>query len=346
MPLDLLRKVPGNPKSDLFYNCLDCRNHIAKLSNEFKKESRETAEANGRFFCGQCCKEQAKEEQATNKDGSASESCKACKDIEIERNIDKALQLKTIYLAIKLERIFRHEVSCEKCKCLYFVPQDPNDLKVIKIETYTKDLTDPSRYLFFSGQEWKVRDFLKLHSTSLELNILDLDHLPEEEQRKRGLLLPNETFIPKVDNVSEMTCEGKMRLESLKTQLACSLCHVEETVDREKGKVIRSTLRKIKLDYVNSLKASGCSCCALKDPKYPRKFDMDHIDPTIKFMGISDMVRDDKYTLEDLIKECAKCRVLCKHCHRRHTVIQRAMGIIRSRKPQATINKIKPAENV
>lgn len=42
-----------------------------------------------------------------------------------------------------------------------------------------------------------VKDIIKLFHDELEINIIELDHLPEKDQRERGLLLPNEIYVPK-----------------------------------------------------------------------------------------------------------------------------------------------------
>ena len=45
------------------------------------------------------------------------------------------------------------------------------------------------------------------------------------------------------------------------------------------------------------------------------------------------------YSLDDLIKECSKCRVLCKHCHKIHTNKQAKEGLFKSRNGSRHINK-------
>ena len=43
--------------------------------------------------------------------------------------------------------------------------------------------------------------------------------------------------------------------------------------------------------------------------------------------NISKMCMDPGYSLDDVIQECNKCRVLCKHCHRIHTFRQIKAGL-------------------
>ena len=40
------------------------------------------------------------------------------------------------------------------------------------------------------------------------------------------------------------------------------------------------------------------------------------------------MTKDKNYTMQDVIDEVAKCRVLCLHCHIIHTRNQRKEGIV------------------
>jgi hypothetical protein len=79
---------------------------------------------------------------------------------------------------------------------------------------------------------------------------------------------------------------------------------------------------------VKSLKLAGCSSCGYLDSNLPRFFDMDHIDPANKIADLATMVNTKDYSLEDVIAECKKCRVLCKFCHKIHTKLQIAKGII------------------
>jgi hypothetical protein len=162
----------------------------------------------------------------------------------------------------------------------------------------------------------------------LELDILEFDHLPENEQRAKGFLLPEETFIPKIRNVSKMSSEAAIRLEAAKCQLVCTRCHVEETVRRERGLDItaRSHSEREKMAYVNDIKIKGCEICSYANAELLRFFHLDHIRPENKVENISRMVKDNQYLLDDVKRELIKCRVLCGHCHKIHTKNQRLTG--------------------
>jgi hypothetical protein len=150
---------------------------------------------------------------------------------------------------------------------------------------------------------------------------LDFDHLTEKEQRDRGLLKPGDVFVDKVNAVSQIRSEHGMGVESLKCQLICAECHVSETISRMDDSIIREVtpLMREKMDYVNKLKLSGCSCCGYRNDELLRAFDLDHINPLEKINGVSQMIWDSRYSLQNVIDECVECRVLCKFCHRIHT---------------------------
>jgi hypothetical protein len=92
------------------------------------------------------------------------------------------------------------------------------------------------------------------------------------------------------------------------------------------------------MDITNEIKIKGCELCGYKNTSLLRFFEFDHIDPKTKIDCVAIMIKK-AYTIDDLIKECAKCRVLCGHCHRIHTRNQVRNGIItRSDKPY-TLNE-------
>ena len=166
---------------------------------------------------------------------------------------------------------------------------------------------------------------------SLELRVIDFDHLTEEEQRDRKLLLPNEIYVPKSTgkkSISQMGSEHTMRLESKKCQILCIRCHVLTTMFREKGLRKRSGLEKVKLDYVNKLKCGGCKICGYINSELPRFFDMDHLDPNTKTECVGRMVMSHEFSLQQVKSECELCRVLCRECHRIHTSTQLKNGVI------------------
>jgi hypothetical protein len=72
--------------------------------------------------------------------------------------------------------------------------------------------------------------------------------------------------------------------------------------------------------YILSLikSASGCEMCKISNAT---ALDFDHINPAMKLHNVSRMVG--RYTFATILREVAKCRVLCANCHRMHTAEQR-----------------------
>lgn len=242
---------------------------------------------------------------------------------------------RNIYKDIKYEFSQKIGSNCGKCSFV-FLQQENFPLE---LPTYLKD---GERFVMIDGIEISTKEFLEINKDKIELDILQLDHLPEDEQRKRGLLEETEKFVPKKAHVSKLSSEHSMRLESLKCQLLCERCHLIETIARENGIAYnsRSKVERLKLEYATPQKLKGCEVCGYKNVDIPWYFHFDHIDPSDKVKEIARMIKDNKYTLEELKKEITKCRVLCSHCHAIHTRKQRESGIIKNNKKWYRISVI------
>lgn len=315
VPIHLFRKIPENPNSEIFSICLDCRKQ-KRIKNK-KHIIAKTIEANkaGKILCVTCSKEITVNNKSYNKDGNLNKVCFSCQS----RAAERTEYLRNLYKTIILEFIVKHQASCQKCFKLYFVPDDGTTISK-GFETYSKD--DGYRYLKgLDNKEYKVIDVLNYMPYNLELSVIELDHLTEYEQRERKLLSDNEVFVPKYKPVSQLRSEHKMRFEAKKCQHLCIKCHIEVTISREKGvpETQRSIHEREKMKYVNELKSKGCSNCGYVNLNLLRFFDLDHTDPELKTETITIMVRDNKYSLHDVIAESQKCTVMCKMCHRLKT---------------------------
>ena len=82
------------------------------------------------------------------------------------------------------------------------------------------------------------------------------------------------------------------------------------------GKCYKNTLKE-RRDLIDNIKLkTGCLLCGYKE--HPVALDFDHLNPLEKSFTIGT-----KYTsvsLDRLIKEIKKCRVLCANCHRVETL--------------------------
>lgn len=91
-----------------------------------------------------------------------------------------------------------------------------------------------------------------------------------------------------------------------------------------------TTTREI-VDYIKMVQGCQSKDC-MGHPSIPAALDFDHIDPATKYrtrtgktVHPADMVKGGRYSLPTILREIAKCRVLCKNCHAVHTyTVQRA----------------------
>lgn len=315
VPLINFKKYPDDPESEFFTSCLDCRIYNIKMENNRIEKYRKVAEQKGLFFCPKCRKIYPHEERGVNIDNRKSAFCLSCKEKEKE----KYEKQKENYNKLKYEMMQISQSSCNRCMKIYINPIS-NSLKVRELDTYVKN---DIRYVVFEEVEYSVLDFLQKFENILAYKIIQFDHMTEEEQRKTGRLKENEEYIPKFKEIPKLTSEYSRRKELKKCQQLCIKCHIEIEMEREekREKKVDKTgkMFKEKRKYVNNIKKEGCSHCGYKNENLSRFFDMDHIDPYDKNEIISAMVMQAKYSMENLIEECNKCRVLCKFCHAIHT---------------------------
>lgn len=317
VPIELFRMIEDNPKSHLAKMCKDCRTELARIGREKTIRLEERAKDQNKFACSGCHHIVDLDQRASNLDGTLATVCLKCKDRERMRRKETA----ELFNTLRCEFMLKYQSSCFKCNRLYIYDNSSDTL--FQFETSERD---GARYVEIAGEELKVVDVIVNTPEYLELEILHFDHLTEAEQRERGLLKPDEPFIPKYLELSAIASEKTLRLESLKCQLLCARCHVEETIARENPDVVKYPTDKQK--YIDSIKIKGCGKCGYQNTSLLRFFHMDHLDPATKINKVSSMVNDKDYSMQDVIDECDKCRVLCAHCHIIHTRNQRKAGII------------------
>jgi hypothetical protein len=325
VPIHSFRKYPDNPRSPLLDYCSDCREGSSiqhnKNANNIKNNLKDDE-----FYCGECHKPHPISERAPNLNGTISTTCFRGKELQKQRSLNRAKIIKDV----KLEFMEKNQCSCQKCKKVYLIPEE-NKKYVVEIETY--EIND-IRYLEYRNVTYSVRDFFQEYLHLIELRILEFDHLTEGEQRERGLLKDDDEFVPKKDSVGRFNCEDSIRLEANKTQILCARCHREETkrLQKNPNNNTGSALRKEKQQYVNNLKRKGCQVCGYSNENLLNFLECDHLDPSTKVEAISEMVMNDKYSLNDVIQETQDTvvRVICRHCHAIHTDEQLKAGIIKT----------------
>jgi hypothetical protein len=296
---------------DLYETCSDCRNHKAVQNVEYEKIKRASAKE-GEFYCDGCKNYKSLDVRAPNKDGNPSNNCLDCKVVRKERT----KKMRIISYQILYEMFLQTGASCGRCKAIYLIPDEGTQFSV-RLETYN---INGELFVDYKGETYPTLEFLIKFRHLLEFRVMELDHLSEQEQRERGILKPDQKYEPKLGVVSRFSSEREMRRESKKCQNDCCMCHVEDTISRESGNYRRGELESIKKTYVDNLKREcGCSVCGYKTDTLFRFLENDHLKPENKFANICEMVKDNNCTLEQLIEELKKCRIICRHCHKIHT---------------------------
>jgi len=300
-----------------YMTCEECRMYDTGNCNDYRKRKEQEALDEGLHYCSRCGKTTANDEEVGYRlDGTPSINCEECKNYAGE-NCEK---LREIRNNIRIEFITKNEASCECCKSIFINPN--NDYDVQTILPYD---IDGIKHIDYDNNIYTVKQFIVEFRHLLELRILDFDHLTENEQRERGLLKPEDNFIPKTRVIGKLFSEQAIKLEVKKCQLLCVKCHLIVTIKREIGNSKKSGLALQKQNYIDNLKISnqGCTLCKNWDSNLLRYYDFDHIDPLLKIIDIAEMVRSTSYSLEMVVDECKKCRILCRHCHRIHSDKQR-----------------------
>ncbi len=319
IPLKEILKNPENINDGFFELCKECRVYSRFYASNSIENRRIKADEEGLFCCATCVKSFPLDQQPLNLNGSKSSNCISCK----ERAHNYKADLKRIKDTIKLDIIFNNKASCFLCQKFFL---SPNHGSLI-VKMFHTCFHNGVKYVVAGQNYMHVDEFLIKFRGELELEILDSDHLPEKEMRERGLLQPHEPYIPKKDGIGNMRNEKEIRNEVKKTQLICKECHKQVTINRESGIDHAETInRREKREYVDSLKRQGCVSCGVNcrtNYKMLRFYDCDHLDEKNKIANVSQMVWSSEYTINDVIEECKKCRVLCGFCHIIHSRNQR-----------------------
>ncbi|MEX2547856.1 MAG: hypothetical protein WD830_08725 [Chloroflexota bacterium] len=123
---------------------------------------------------------------------------------------------------------------------------------------------------------------------------------------------------------------AKVMAEVAKCDIVCLNCHRLRTRDRwigrsRKGKYTtpsgarRQVLWREKAALLARLQDVPCTDCGQRFPK--AAMDFDHRDPTTKQYVVSRMLVG--ATTDQILKEAAKCDVICANCHRMRTYQRR-----------------------
>jgi hypothetical protein len=136
------------------------------------------------------------------------------------------------------------------------------------------------------------------------IRVLDFDHIDREQKS-----------IP----VSRCLTLDDLYEEGGKCEMRCVMCHIRRT----KQQMNYGTTNCLKKRFIDNIKlnSKGCEECGWFDESLLEGLDFDHLDPKCKNVSVSHMVNG-PYTIEDIKDEISMCRILCRKCHRLHTLKQ------------------------
>lgn len=113
-------------------------------------------------------------------------------------------------------------------------------------------------------------------------------------------------------------CKNKCKKDGFSTYCReCNKSYHQNHYDKHRSEYVlkhknrRLLIREWFIELKSKLK---CSVCA---ENHPATLDFHHIDNTLKFKGLCEMVAE-TYSKEVILKEIEKCVVLCANCHRKH----------------------------
>jgi len=229
VPIELFKKNPSDKNSGFYDSCIDCRNHMAMDRSEIVAKKKDFAKNNmkdGEFHCASCLCIKLESERAIKRNGEKSKSCISCGKKMIELNTKN----REYQNELKIEMMIENGCSCQKCKGIYI--KNEKDFAE-KLDTYE---IEGKRFVEYRGETFDSKEFMSKFTNILELRVIEMDHLTKEEQLKRGIIKNEEEFIEKKKCISDCKGKDEIKNEFKITQNLCSLCHLEETVSREKGK--------------------------------------------------------------------------------------------------------------
>ena len=326
VPIEMFRYATQKDPTKLSIDCSDCRKVHSKNVMDRSASTEEKIITKGKYMCRGCIKPFDK--PFVRSDGTPCVNCPDCRDKRKEIAQDIREKRKEFLKEIRLEKIMESECSCQFCKSIFLISEDERK-PFVELKTYLRfEGKKKNRYVKYKDREYLSTDFLKEFRDLLELRLIEFDHVPKEEQEARGMIKPGETLIEKKCCVTECKDEYTMRQEAKITQNVCCLCHLWITKTRYDAETNKKVYKKKTARFVDELKVKigGCSNCGFFNEELLSYLEFDHLNPKEKILPIATMIIQG-YTLEQIIEECKKCRLICRMCHKIHTSKQIDMGV-------------------
>lgn len=137
-------------------------------------------------------------------------------------------------------------------------------------------------------------------------------------------------------NISKCSSSARILVEIEKCQILCAFCHSLKTAGEHEYRDTKKRLkRRLFTNLVNDLKLArfqACEHCARPVTKgQEQAFHLDHINPFEKLSDISALANHG-ISLDVLLQEIEKTRLLCANCHAIRTAEQHSSGEINALK--------------
>ncbi len=283
----------ANPYNDEYYKtCLACREYIKKC----RTTPDTTPDEYGLFECKQC------------KSLRTEDICEKCMYAGVENTQTRIINDHLL----TWEKILEIGCCCERCGLSF----------------KQKENGTPG----FDVLKGPISD-IGLTQDNVEYRNMEWDHLTAKEQMERF----GKNYGGKRRGVSGIHTYEEKKMEAKKCMLLCILCHKLITAER---RGIATSFRRYELDKLEYVKArkretGACQSCGFKvDESNFTYFEWDHIDPTTKCKTISKIALTGHvlHTMEYLVVELSKCRLLCSFCHRLNSSKQQTARFDNERK--------------
>lgn len=292
VPVNYFHKT-GSEK--LYKTCFDCRQYQKQAAFKIKIKQMQIAKEQNLKICSVCF----------DKMDAASlyKTCSICRSKVAATDSAQVLFTNRV----KLEFMQKMGSCCFECNRIFLKKRNGEPGFVVANESFNTIKTE-----------------------MIEFQMCEFDHLTEAEQIDRY----GQFFGPKSKGVSECRSYESKRREANKCQLLCLFCHANQTQNRRKLKMVDdSPLRITPLKIQNKIDAKRefvkvvklgigkCQLCGFFDSNCLQGFEFDHVDQKTKSRHVSAMINSNT-SISRIKVEIAKCRLLCRFCHRQHSAVQ------------------------
>jgi len=296
-PIDLFLYESTTWKKEISEKCNDCRAKKRKTDQDYVKRKKEEVVLNKETHkkCTGPCNNILLYSEFTGNN-------KTCNTCGITRRKQFASRKESAALAKTL-----HPDSQLCIGCYYLYP--PEDFITDQKQKHG-DYCKVCRERNFERKDIVAEKLLELKGKCVDcgetnIKLLEFDHINPEEKRC---------------NVGNCRSVKALEEEIAKCEVRCIICHLRRTKKQFFYK--ENTLKPghIFIDKCKR-KIGKCELCLWFDPDLLEALQFDHLDQSTKLNTVSRLASLSK-DIEIIKEEIAKCRLICAHCHKLHTIEQ------------------------